>query len=76
LAKTSLAAFLSREGWISRRPDQPTTLFVKRTTKNPSKIYSVKSTFLCKLSGTPRKGWDNGHEIDGSRMWLRGLPDC
>jgi hypothetical protein len=45
-----------------------------RIAKNPSKIYSVKLTFLCKLSGTPRKGWDNGHSINGSRVWLRGLP--
>jgi hypothetical protein len=43
-------------------------------TKNPSKIYSVKSTIRCKLSRTPRKGWDNGHEIVGSRVWLRELP--
>ncbi|HMC88196.1 MAG TPA: hypothetical protein VKI17_01550 [Gemmataceae bacterium] len=41
--------------------------------KNPSKIYSVKSTIWCKLSGTPRKGWDNGHTIGGSRVRLCGL---
>jgi hypothetical protein len=41
--------------------------------KNPSKIYSVKLTIQCKLLGTPRRGWDNGHGIGGSRVWLRGL---
>jgi len=43
--------------------------------KNPSMIYSVKSTFLSKLLGTPRKGWDHDRGIVGSRVWLCGLSD-
>jgi hypothetical protein len=41
--------------------------------KNLSKIYSVKSAIWCKLSSTPRKGWDNAHFIGGSRLRLCGL---
>ena len=41
--------------------------------KDPSKIYSVKSPIWCRLSGTSRKGCDNGHGIGGSRLWLCSL---
>ena len=56
-----------------RKNSRPFCSACGRRAKNPSKIYSVNLTIQCKLSGTARRGWDNGHGIGGSRVWLRGL---